>query len=48
MRKSNNLKKAIFYYIQALEFDKDDIEILCKIGHIQNSLDSPELAIRAF
>jgi len=45
---SNNLKKAIFYYIQALEFDKDDIEILCKIGHIQNSLDSPELAIRAF
>ncbi|MBL4823275.1 MAG: tetratricopeptide repeat protein [Colwellia sp.] len=45
---SNNLKKAIFYYIQALEFDKDDIEILCKIGHIQNRLDSPELAMRAF
>jgi len=45
---NNNLDKAIFYYIQALEFDKDDIEILCKIGDIQNNLNNPELAIRAF
>jgi len=46
--RSNNLEKAIFYYIQALEFDKDDIEILCTIGNIQNNLGSTELAIRAF
>jgi tetratricopeptide (TPR) repeat protein len=45
---NNNLDKAIFYYIQALEFDKTDVEILCKIGNIQNSLGSPELATRAF
>jgi len=45
---SNNLDKAIYYYIQALELDKDDVEILCKIGQIQINLDNPELATRAF
>jgi len=46
--KSNDLDKAIFYYIQALEFDKKDVDILYTIGDIQNTLDSPELAARAF
>lgn len=45
---SNNLEKAIFYYIQALEFDNEDVDILYNIGDIQNTLDSPELAARAF
>lgn len=47
-KQNNNLEKAIFYYIQALEYNKDDIDILCEIGNIQNRLNSPELAIRAF
>ncbi len=46
--KSNNLDKAIFYYIQALEFDNQDVDIIYSIGDIQNTLGSPELAARAF
>ena len=46
--KSNNLDQAIFYYIQALEFDNEDVDILYTIGDMQNTLDSPELAARAF
>ncbi|WP_057830556.1 tetratricopeptide repeat protein [Colwellia sp. TT2012] len=45
---NNNPEKAIFYYIQALELDKNDVDVFCQIGKIQNSLNSPELAIRAF
>ena len=47
-QRNSNFDKAIFYYIQALEFDNNDIEILCQIGAIQNKLGSPELAARAF
>jgi len=45
---NNNLEKSLFYYIQALEFDNEDVDILYTIGDIQNTLDSPELAVRAF
>ena len=47
-QQSHNLEKALFYYLQALEIDEEDIEIFCAIGNIQNSLNSPEFAIRAF
>ena len=47
-QQQNNLKKALFYYIQALEFDKEDVDIFCQIGKIQNNLNRPELATRAF
>ena len=47
-QQSHNLEKALFYYLQALEIDEEDVEIFCAIGNIQNSLNSPEFAIRAF
>jgi len=56
--KNNELKKALFYYIQALDVDSPDIkeqdidnenvEILCQIGYLQNRLHNADLAIRAF
>jgi len=45
---NNNFEKAIFNYIQALELDQHDSEILYRIGNLQNKLHNNELAIRAF
>lgn len=44
----NHLEKAIFYYIQALEIDEPDAEILYQIGSLQNKRNNYPLAIRAF
>jgi len=46
--KNNHFENAIFNYIQALEIDKQDTQILYQIGSLQNKLHNKELAIRAF
>lgn len=46
--KNNDFENAIFNYIQALEIDKQDTEILYQIGSLQNKLHNNDLAIRAF
>ncbi|MBA6390703.1 tetratricopeptide repeat protein [Colwellia sp. BRX10-3] len=45
---NNQFEKAIFNYIQVLEMDGKDTEILYKIGSLQNKLHNTDLAIRAF
>jgi tetratricopeptide (TPR) repeat protein len=47
-QQSNRLDKAIFYYIQALEIDNRDVDVLYQIGMLQNRLHNPELAVNAF
>jgi Tfp pilus assembly protein PilF len=44
----NQLEKAIFYYIQALEVDNQDVDVFCQIGNLQNRLHNPDLANRAY
>lgn len=45
---NNDFKKAIFYYIQALDIDNQDFELLYQIGYLQNRLHNTDLAVRAF
>jgi len=45
---NKQFKKSLLYYIQALELDENNVDILCEIGYLQLKLQSPDLAIRAF
>jgi tetratricopeptide (TPR) repeat protein len=38
----------LFFYVRALQFDSEDVELLATIGKIHDSQNRPEMAVRAF
>ncbi|WP_372763249.1 tetratricopeptide repeat protein [Pseudoalteromonas sp.] len=45
---NNQWQKAIYFYIQALELAPEDVALLYQVGVLQNRLNNPKLAMRAF
>ena len=48
LRKDNNIDKALFFYVRALQFDSADTDILMRIGNLHIQKGNLELARRAF
>ncbi len=45
---SGDINRALFFYVRALQFDSEDVDLLAAIGKIHDSQNRPEMAVRAF
>jgi Flp pilus assembly protein TadD len=45
---TGDINRALFFYVRALQFDSEDVELLATIGKIHDSQNRPEMAVRAF
>lgn len=45
---SGDIDRALFFYVRALQFDSEDIDLIATIGKIHYAQNRPEMAVRAF